>query len=224
MKLNTSQVQYVIFDWDNTLAESRSTLVLAVNQVLKEYGLPEWEVVKHKRNHDLSFRDNFPLIFGAEKADEAYEHYVELYKTEVKKHIRTFPGVKEVLNYFAERQIPMIIMSNKDRRLMEIELPLLFDKNLFYRIVCGREAPRDKPYPDQVYHALNGLLKPEEITPDKVWVIGDSPMDSTAAEKANALPIRIGRSIWGDEGAPETKFIYFNCFNEFYSHLTAEKK
>ena len=60
MKLNTSQVQYVIFDWDNTLAESRSTLVLAVNQVLKEYGLPEWEVVKHKRNPDLSLRDNFP--------------------------------------------------------------------------------------------------------------------------------------------------------------------
>ena len=38
MTLDLSKLEYVIFDWDNTLAESRSTLVLSVNRVLKEYG------------------------------------------------------------------------------------------------------------------------------------------------------------------------------------------
>lgn len=64
MTLDLSKLEYVIFDWDNTLAESRSTLVLSVNRVLKEYGLPDWEAVKSRRNPDLSFRDNFPLVFG----------------------------------------------------------------------------------------------------------------------------------------------------------------
>ena len=45
MTLDLSKLEYVIFDWDNTLAESRSTLVLSVNRVLKEYGLPDWEAV-----------------------------------------------------------------------------------------------------------------------------------------------------------------------------------
>ena len=48
MTLDLSKLEYVIFDWDNTLAESRSTLVLSVNRVLKEYGLPDWEAVKSK--------------------------------------------------------------------------------------------------------------------------------------------------------------------------------
>jgi len=68
---------------------------------------------------------------------------------------------------------------------------------------------------------LKGLLKPEEITPQKVWMIGDSPMDSDSAQAANALPIRIGRSIWGDEGEPDTKIVYFNSFEEFYRVLNS---
>lgn len=35
MTLDLSKLEYVIFDWDNTLAESRSTLVLSVNRVLR---------------------------------------------------------------------------------------------------------------------------------------------------------------------------------------------
>lgn len=219
MELKTAQLQYVIFDWDNTLAESRTTLVLAVNQVLREYNLPDWEQVKNRRDPNLSFRDNFPRIFGSEQGAAAYERYVEIYEKEVRHHISTFPGVYEILDYFYLRQIPMMIMSNKDRRLMDIELPLLFDPGLFFRVVCGHEAPRDKPYPDQIFYTLKGLLTPEEITPNKVWMIGDSPMDSDSAEAANAMPIRVGQAIWGDEGSPDKNIVYFNNFEAFNRQL-----
>ena len=69
-QLNISKLKYVLFDWDNTLAESRTSLVYAVDKVLANYGLPCWEVSKEKRNRNLSFKDNFPLIFG-DKAKEA---------------------------------------------------------------------------------------------------------------------------------------------------------
>jgi len=222
MRLNLKNLQYVIFDWDNTLAESRSTLVSAVNKVLREYNLPDWEQTRKKRDPGLSFRDNFPRMFGEKEASAAYERYVEIYASEVREKISTFPGVHEVLNYFYCRNIPMMIMSNKDRRLMNLELPLLFEPTLFSRVVCGHEAARDKPFPDQIFYTLKGLLKPEEITPEKVWMIGDSPMDSDSAVAAHALPIRIGRSIWGDEGAPNTSIVYFNCFEEFYRYLKSQ--
>lgn len=218
--MDISGLKYVIFDWDNTLAESRSTLVLVVNQILKEYGLPDWEQVKCLRDPNLSFRDNFPRIFGEEKAREAYERYAEIYPQVVSSHIKTFPYVQEVLNYFKEKEIPILIMSNKDRRLLELELPMLFDKTLFSRIVCGHEAPRDKPAPDQIYYTLQGLLSKEEITPESVWVIGDSPMDSTAATRANAQAIRIGCPIWGDDDKQDNCIKYFNDFGSFYESLT----
>ena len=53
VQLDISKLQYVIFDWDNTLAESRSSLVAAVNQVLAEYNLPDWEISKEKRDCNL---------------------------------------------------------------------------------------------------------------------------------------------------------------------------
>ena len=221
--MDISKLKYVIFDWDNTLAESRSTLVLVVNQVLKEYGLPDWEKVKCLRDPNLSFRDNFPRIFGEEKALQAYERYAEIYPKVVVSHISTFPYVQEVLNFFNSKHIPILIMSNKDRRLLELELPMLFDKALFSKIVCGHEAPRDKPAPDQIYYTLRGLLTPEEITPETVWMIGDSPIDSTSAKQANAKAIRIGCPIWGDEENQDKKIEYFDDFESFYKTLSDNK-
>lgn len=61
-KLHADKLKIVIFDWDNTLAETRTPLIYAVNRVLKEYGLPEWKEVKKLRDNNLSFRDNFPRI------------------------------------------------------------------------------------------------------------------------------------------------------------------
>lgn len=219
MSLNLMPLQYVLFDWDNTLAESRIVLVTVVNRVLAEYGMPPWEEVKKRRDNDLSFRDNFPNIFGQEKADEAYRRYAELYCQQVPELIKTFPGVRETLEFFHSRHIPMIIVSNKDRYLLERELPLLFDKNWFLRIICGHEAQRDKPYPEQIFHALDGLLSPAEITPQKVWMIGDSSQDSRCALAAHVKPVRIGSPIWAEAETPDSQINYFTDFQEFYAAL-----
>lgn len=66
--LSLKSLKYVLFDWDNTLAESRTALVTVVNQVLAEYHMPNWDIVKKRRDAKLSFRDNFPNIFGDELA------------------------------------------------------------------------------------------------------------------------------------------------------------
>ena len=55
--LDISKLKYALFDWDNTLAESRNSLVSAINIVLKIYHMPEWEEIKHIRDCNLSFKD-----------------------------------------------------------------------------------------------------------------------------------------------------------------------
>lgn len=219
MPLNISELRYVLFDWDNTLAESRTALVYTVNQVLKEYHLPPWEDVKKKRDDTLSFRDNFSNIFGPAAAEEAYRRYAGLYLQNVGSLIKTFPGVRKVLAYFRKRGILMIILTNKDRRLLEYELPLLFDRGLFANIVCGHEAPRDKPFPEQAYYALGPWLRPQEINRENVWIIGDSTMDSDCALAAGALPVRIGRPIWHGLETPQPDILYFKDFNAFLAAL-----
>ena len=221
-QLDISKLRAVLFDWDNTLAESRSSLVIAVNRVLKEYHLPEWEISKQKRDTNLSFKDNFPRIFG-DKAYEAYERYREIYKSIAASRIIAFPSAKEVIEFFKSRGIILMIVTNKERCLLEYELPLLYKKKDFAKIVCGHEAPRDKPHGDQALFALKGFINREEISPETVWIVGDSPQDSNSALEINALPIRINRSIWGDEGQKEDKIVYFSGFPEFLSALKLAK-
>ncbi len=217
-KLSLAKLKVVLFDWDNTLAESRTPLVYAVNKVLEEYGLPDWNVVKQRRDNNLSFRDNFPRIFG-NKAGEAYDKYSKIYLKNVARLISTFEGVSDVLKFLRKKQIKIIIMTNKDRRLLDFELPLLFETEMFDRIVAGHEAPRDKPYGEHALYALQGIIAPEEINPDTVWVVGDSPQDSSCAMAVQARPIRIGKPIWGDDGDKCPDIVYFDTFCDFYKAL-----
>lgn len=209
----------VIFDWDNTLANSRPVLLAVVNRVLAEYYMPNWDISKKRRHPDLSFRDNFPYIFGEELAEKAYARYRELYLGHVDELISKFPDVDKVLEFFRTRRIPVFVMSNKDRLLMDAELPLLYDKKIFAKVVCGHEAPRDKPHPEQIFYTLDGVMKPSEITPQTVWMIGDSKQDSDCALAANARAIRIGRPIWGIEDKETPGITYINDFTRLLSLL-----
>ena len=222
--LDISKLKYVLFDWDNTLAESRPALVAAVNKVLAAYNLPDWEISKEKRDCNLSFKDNFANVFGKQNAEAAYEQYREIYKELVPTQIASFPYAQKVLDFFAAHNVRMMIVTNKERCLIEYELPLLYDKNLFCNIVCGHEAKADKPHKEHALYALKDYISEKEISPQNVWVIGDSPQDSLMAERINALPIRVNQSIWGDESENSNKMIHFSGFQKLYETLISGKE
>ena len=219
--LDFNKLKFAIFDWDNTLADTKHLLVESINKTLSRFNLPVWEVVKHRRNPNLSFQENFKYFFGNELAEEAYERYVETYRKNPDFNLTTFPGVVETMEIMRQKGVRLFIMTNKDRRLFDLELPLLFNPRLFTRTVAGHEAPRDKPSPEQVYFLLEGLLKPGEITPENVWIIGDSPQDSSCALAAGARPVRIGRPIWDDDAGIDNRVVWFRDFMDFAAALKA---
>ena len=217
--LSIKKLKIAVFDWDNTLAESRTALVYTINQVLEEYGLQDWEIEKKKRNNDLSFKDNFINIFGS-NAQEAYQKYRKKYLENTERLITTFPKTYEVLSFLKENGVSLMIMSNKERDLLEYELPFLFNPEIFDNIVCGHEAKNDKPHADHLYWTLKDVIKQEQVNRDNVWVVGDSPQDSRCAKDAGARAIRIGQSIWGDEDNQNNNDVwFFDSFVDFYESL-----
>ena len=220
--IDISKLKFAVFDWDNTLADTRLHLIETISAVLKEYNLPGWDIVKRRRDPGLSFRDNFKNIFGCKLAKEAYERYVKLYKNQPDFNLTTFPGVMDTISFLHEKSVKLFVMTNKDRRLFDFELPLLFNPRLFTRTVAGHEAPRDKPSPEQLYFLLDGLLKPEEISAETVWVVGDSAQDSACALAAGACPVRIGRPIWDDGAGTDGRIVWFRDFLDFDAALKAK--
>ena len=136
--------------------------------------------------------------------------------------LKLFPGAKEVLQFFHNHQIPVTVVSNKDRELLEDELPRLFDPLLFDTIVCGHEAPRDKPAPQQLQFAVQKYVGASDITPDNVWMIGDSLMDSECGLAAHAQPILIGKPIWHNVTEVSYKIWHYDNFMQMYQDLVRE--
>ncbi len=219
LMIETKNLQYVLFDWDDTLAITREVIVYSVNQVLKKYNLPDWEISRLKRDKDLSFRDNFPNVFGVELAPKAYEDYKAEYEKNVSQLLKKPNGVDEVLEKLKANNITLLIMTNKDRKLFELEYNLLYPQGIFSKIVCGHEAKRDKPFPEHGWYTLDGYLKPEEISQERVWVVGDSRQDMDCALNIGALPILIGKPIWGEK-IPENLGLHFSSFVAFFESFS----
>ena len=55
-KLDAGRLKAAVFDWDGTLAETRTPRLWAVNRIMAKYGLPDWESTREKQNKLLSFR------------------------------------------------------------------------------------------------------------------------------------------------------------------------
>lgn len=216
-----AKLQYILFDWDGTLADNAKVVLQSVNQVLSEYNLPDWNQMKSRRDPKLSLWDNFANLFGA-NANQAYERYLQIYKKATPAMVKAFPGAKEVLNFLKAEGRDVIIMTNKDRRLLDIELPLLYDPSIFTRIVCGHEAPKDKPYPEHIFYTLRGLLPQIEISRQNVWMVGDSDQDSDCALSANALPVRVNQALFGADTYKSDDVFYFDNFSELLKALRGE--
>ena len=218
MILDINKLKVVIFDWDGTLAQSNPPRVEAVNQVLKKHCLPCWEKIKSRRDENLSFMDNFPNLFGSE-ADVAYHEFCDLYLKIIEQGILGYPKAKEVIELLRSHGVKISIMTNKDRLLLEAELPQLFPLEYFDRIVCGHEAPRDKPCAEHALYTLNGLIDIDSISPDTVWIIGDSKLDNLCAEAIHARPIRINSMLLEQERCLCKDIICFENFEALYKAL-----
>lgn len=219
MSLNVNNLKVVVFDWDGTLAQTYKPRIEAINKVLEEMNMPKWEKVKSLGDKNISFRDNFHHIFG-NHANQAYHKYRNIYLQNLKNEINLYDGVIETLELLRQHDIKLGVMTNKDRKIFDIEMPLLLNKNYFDNIVCGHEAPNDKPSPDHALYTLKGLIEQEDITPQSVWVVGDSLLDNKSAVAINALPIRVNYAVSNDiERLQGAEVYYYDIFKDFYADL-----
>lgn len=181
----------IIFDWDDTLAQTRTAIVSAMEYTLKQYQKEPWDITKLKyRDPTKSLKENFPNFFG-EKYQEAYDTYLSYYRNHVITQIHPTPNAKEFLKQCLKNNIEIYIISNKEKSLLLQEVKQCFPNITFKNILGNGDAPQNKPAPAPVFKALTNATYP--INKETVWLIGDSKQDITCALAANILPILIGQ-------------------------------
>ena len=186
----------IAFDWDNTLALNREVVVNAMNKVLSKYGKAEWDIIKkEKRDKNRSLKENFINFFGLEFEKQAYNDYLNFYN-EFNYLLQAPENAKEMLYMLNKKNIYIIIVSNKERKLLLDEIKVLYNDINFYKIMANGDSEKNKPDASPIFKAVEDLnLK---INCNNMWLIGDSNQDIDCAYNANIQPILYGKGKIAD--------------------------
>ena len=178
----------LLFDWDNTLVDSWSTIAETMSATMEAMGKPaRWTLADTQAQGHGSLRDQFPRLFG-ERWQEARDFFYRQFKEIHLETLKPMPGAEAALSAASKLNIPLAIVSNKSGLHLRREISYMGWDDLFVTLVGAEDAIRDKPDPAPVFLALKDTGIPPS---DAVWLIGDSAVDVACARASRCFSVLI---------------------------------
>lgn len=199
----------ILFDWDNTLADTWPTIHEALRQTFVEMGHEPWTLEETKVRVHRSLRDSFPDIFG-DRWQEAGDRYMDNFKRIHLENLTPLEGAEEVLQELLGTDIYVALVSNKTGVNLRLEVDHIGWNRYFKKVIGAKDAEEDKPSPKPVLMALEG--SGIELGND-VWFIGDSITDMECAHNCKCVPI-----FYGDQDLKEERFANHQPVRHFKNH------
>lgn len=178
----------LLFDWDNTLADTWPIIHQALHDTFVEWEMEPWSLETVKERVAKSMREAFPTLFGKdwEVAGQSYQQNYRKYQLD---WLKPLEGAEELLEKLQNADVFVGIVSNKRGENLRKELKHLSWEKYFQSVVGSEDAPRDKPYADPVILALKDTMQPMD---ESVWFIGDSIVDLQCASDNGMTGILYG--------------------------------
>lgn len=184
--------ELVLLDLDGTLVDTLPDIATCVNRTLTRLALPERPVaaIRGWIGNGLERLLHRALTNDAEGQAEAGLHararaeFTRLYRADVCKLSRCYPGVHEGLDALLRRNIQLGCVTNKAGQFVRPLLQKLKLLDAMSIIIAGDTLPRKKPDPLPLLHAAAALQK----APGRCLMVGDSETDVRAA-RAAGVPI-----------------------------------
>src|ERR1700741_1555466 len=101
----------ILFDWDNTLVDSWTTIHEALNAVMAAMEKPLWSLRETKERVRLSLRESFPLHFG-DRWEEARRIYLDVFRPIHLDRLSPLPGRGDLLRGLVADGIFLGVVSN----------------------------------------------------------------------------------------------------------------
>ena len=186
--LTYSKPKAVLFDWDNTLADTWPIIHEALHATFTAMGHTPWTVEQTKQNTHFSLRDAFPQMFS-ERWLEAKDIYISTFLKVHLEKIAILPQAVEMLEYLRDTGIFMGVVSNKTGKFLREEVTYLGWDKYFDVVIGAMDAESDKPSAAPLLLALkNSKIQPGA----QVWMVGDAITDIECAFNAGCTPLFYG--------------------------------
>lgn len=172
----------VLWDWDNTLVDTKNAVKRAVNDVVEKYRLPQVDD-DQIRGIMGTYRGSYWQAFGSQM-EEALRFYLDRYAV-YSSDVSPFDTAECVLRFLKEKNIPQFVISNKRRDLLTAEVNRI-GWGHFFNGIQGTGVDHDsKPNKSFADSALKGILY------DHLLMIGDGESDMHFARNIGATAVLV---------------------------------
>ena len=174
----------VLFDLDGTLLDTAPDMGRALNRLLAEQGRPPLPaetirpVVSHGSPGLLEL--GFGIIPDHTDYPALRDRFLALYRADLARGTRPFPGITELLDWLEARDIAWGVVTNKPGWLTD---PLLAALALTPRAACivsGDTLAQRKPHPAPLFHACEQV----GVNAAACVYVGDAVRDVEAGRRA----------------------------------------
>ena len=163
-------VKIILWDWDNTLADTFGAILVAQNVMRRAYGLSDWSEAEAKIAMNTSGRNLITNLFGAENALEARKIFLDAYAKSACE-IKLKDGAQEIVEWSKNNGFINILASNKSGSVLRNEVNILGLTECFEKVVGAEDFEKDKPSKEFTDFAIEGYV------PDEIYSIGDGKSD-----------------------------------------------
>jgi 2-phosphoglycolate phosphatase len=199
-----ASIRTVLFDLDGTLLDTARDMAYALNETLRERGKPALPLECIRPHVSHGSRALLALGFGLDSGDPGYdaarERLLAIYRDNLARETRLFPGMEIVLETLERNGLNWGVVTNKPAWLTD---PLMTAMNLTSRascIVSGDTTGNSKPHPEPLLHAC----RQAGSQPGQCIYVGDAPRDIEAGKNAGLQTLVALFGYLGPRDRPES--------------------
>ncbi len=201
-----------LFDIDGTITSTNKLIFASFNYVTEKYlnkHLSDEEIIKlFGPTEDVILKNWMGKNFEKVRKD-----YYDFYLKNHKKMAVIYDGIADILEMIKSYNIPLGIFTGKGKQTSVITLKAVGVYKYFDMIITGDDVKEHKPSPE----GINKFLNKFSLNKNNVLLIGDSPADVKAAQKAG---IKIASAMWGSYAKNEV----IKLKSDYYFYTTKELK
>jgi len=188
----------IIFDVDGTLVDSNDFHVLAWAEAFKEAG----HGLRLATIHDQVGKggDNLVPALWPEATPQQVtaleERHHQLFKQHYSRRLQPFPSARALLRRCKDAGFKVILASSASPHELRHNVEDVLDAgDLIDAMVSGEEIGRTKPCPD----VFEAALREAGTSAEQAIVVGDSPFDILAAQRAGLRTVALRSGLFRDD-------------------------
>lgn len=203
------ETKVIIFDFDGTLCDTRSNIIIAFRATMEHLGLEMRDEETCGATIGLTLRDGFKSMypdFDDAKIDYCVETYRQIFAERRKELMPDlFPGVKETLAALHKRGHRMTIATSRLTDSLMLFMRHHGIDHYFEYAVGSDSVTHHKPHPEPALKTLREL----NIAPTEAIMVGDMPVDIAMAHNAGirAIGVDYGNATREELEAAEADWI-----------------